>query len=256
MNQSIVYALDFDGVICDSAVETGVAGWKSARKIWPDMPESCPDAIVEQFCRARPVLETGYEAIFVIRLLFENISTESILADFEALKITHQKQLSINEDALKQLFGETRDQWIKSTAADWIKNNPLFPGVKEKLSAVLQNHPCYIVTTKQERFVQQILSANDIKISDQAIFGLERKLKKDAILLMLQQKHPDHTLYFVEDRLPPLLDVQRHPQLKTAQLFFADWGYNTPHDKKQAEAHSIQVIQLNEFLADAMFRQT
>jgi len=249
MNQSIVYALDFDGVICDSAVETGVAGWKSARKIWPDMPESCPDTIIEQFCRARPVLETGYEAIFVIRLLFENISSESILADFEALKITLQKQLTLSEDELKQLFGETRDQWIKSAADDWIKNNPLFPGVKEKLSAVLQNYPCYIVTTKQERFVQQILSANDINIPDQAIFGLERKLKKDAILLMLQQKHPDQPLHFVEDRLPPLLDVQQHAQLKTTQLFFAAWGYNTADDKKQASVHSIHVIQLNDFLA-------
>ena len=33
MNNSIIYALDFDGVICDSAVETAITGWKAAGSI-------------------------------------------------------------------------------------------------------------------------------------------------------------------------------------------------------------------------------
>ena len=40
MNQvmSKLYALDFDGVICDSAVETAVTGWRVAQTLWDDMP--------------------------------------------------------------------------------------------------------------------------------------------------------------------------------------------------------------------------
>ena len=44
MNNSIIYALDFDGVICDSAVETAITGWKAASSIWKDMPEAAPQA--------------------------------------------------------------------------------------------------------------------------------------------------------------------------------------------------------------------
>ena len=39
----MIYALDFDGVICDSAIETAVTGWKVAQKIWQDMPSSLPE---------------------------------------------------------------------------------------------------------------------------------------------------------------------------------------------------------------------
>ncbi|NOR71147.1 MAG: HAD family hydrolase, partial [Methylomarinum sp.] len=42
MKQAIIYALDFDGVICDSALETGVSGWKAAAKIWDDFTTSLP----------------------------------------------------------------------------------------------------------------------------------------------------------------------------------------------------------------------
>jgi phosphoglycolate phosphatase-like HAD superfamily hydrolase len=249
MTQSIVYALDFDGVICDSAVETGVAGWKAASQLWSDMPKQCPPSIVNQFCQVRPVLETGYEAIFVIRLLFTNTSPQEILNDFNALKNTIEQQLSQNTNDLKRLFGQTRDQWIQSDPDDWLSNNPLFEGVQKKLAKILAKYPCYIVTTKQERFVQKILSANNIHFSDENIYGLERKLKKEAILLMLQQKHSEQTIYFFEDRLPPLLDVQQHPQLKNVQLFFADWGYNTDQDRQNAIDQSIQVISLQDFLS-------
>jgi len=42
MPTHLFYALDFDGVICDSAVETGITGWKSACTLWQGMPETIP----------------------------------------------------------------------------------------------------------------------------------------------------------------------------------------------------------------------
>lgn len=32
-----VYALDFDGVMCDSVGESSLSAWKSAEKLWPDV---------------------------------------------------------------------------------------------------------------------------------------------------------------------------------------------------------------------------
>ncbi len=78
MNNSIIYALDFDGVICDSAVETAVTGWKAAGNIWNDMPKAVPQARIDQFRLIRPNIETGYEAILAMRLLYMGESIESI----------------------------------------------------------------------------------------------------------------------------------------------------------------------------------
>ena len=36
MKQSVIYTLDFDGVVCDSAIETGISGWKAGATIWDD----------------------------------------------------------------------------------------------------------------------------------------------------------------------------------------------------------------------------
>ncbi|HIE02179.1 MAG TPA: HAD family hydrolase, partial [Thiotrichaceae bacterium] len=34
MQKPIVYALDFDGVICDSVIEITFAAWKAAQSLW------------------------------------------------------------------------------------------------------------------------------------------------------------------------------------------------------------------------------
>ena len=61
MKQSIISALDFDGVICDSAVETGVTAWKAASQIWHDLDTLLPSQeLLEKFRLVRPVLETVY----------------------------------------------------------------------------------------------------------------------------------------------------------------------------------------------------
>jgi len=48
MNNSIIYALDFDGVICDSAVETAITAGKR-QAAFGDMPKATPQAMIDQF---------------------------------------------------------------------------------------------------------------------------------------------------------------------------------------------------------------
>ena len=84
MSKMNLYALDFDGVICDSAIETGITGWKVARQIWQDMPDQTPPEMITLFRQVRPVMETGFEAILIMRLLHEGISPALLLADFSS----------------------------------------------------------------------------------------------------------------------------------------------------------------------------
>jgi len=248
MNNSILYALDFDGVICDSAVETAITGWKAAKAIWSDMPEAVPPAMIDKFRLARPIIETGYEAILAMRLLYLGETTEAIFSGYAGKIQNLLKQAQITPEDLKKLFGETRDAWIESDLADWIKMNPLFPGVAAKLQQLGQHTPWLIITTKQERFVKQILKANAIELADERIFGLDRNISKPEVLIQCLQTHPNQTIYFVEDRLPTLINVQKNQQLTSVKLIFALWGYNTAEDKAIAAQHGFIGQQLEGFL--------
>jgi len=248
MTHSTIYALDFDGVICDSAVETAITGWKAAGTLWDDMPTAVPQAMIEQFRLIRPMIETGYEAILAMRLLYLEESIEAICNDYndKIQRLLSEAQITVDE--LKKLFGETRDTWIENDLVDWVNMNPLFANVATKLQRLGDQSTWYIVTTKQERFVKQILKANAIELDDEQIFGLDRNMNKMDVLKALLKSHPNDTLHFVEDRLPTLLNVLNNTELKSVNLIFALWGYNTPQDKALAAQQSITLQQLEDFL--------
>ncbi|MEQ1484855.1 HAD family hydrolase [Methyloglobulus sp.] len=248
MNNSYVYALDFDGVICDSAVETAITGWKAAASIWDDMPKAVPQITIDQFRLIRPIIETGYEAILAMRLLYLGETVEAIYGDYGNKIEALLQDSQVKVDDLKKLFGETRDVWIENDLADWINMNPLFDGVAEKLRELGQLCPWYVVTTKQERFVKQILKAKAIDFPDGRIFGLDRNMSKVEVLAGLLKTHPGETIYFVEDRLPTLLNVSKNSGLTGVKLIFALWGYNTAEDKALAAQHDFTLQQLDGFL--------
>lgn len=48
-----------------------------------------------------------------------------------------------------ELFGSTRDQWMKEDLKSWLAPNRIYEGLPEALSAVLSRAEVFIVTTKQ-----------------------------------------------------------------------------------------------------------
>jgi hypothetical protein len=98
-----VYALDFDGVVCDSVGESAQSAWRvrcatnacvrcfcthaltrcalrasaqAAEKLWPDVfatPAAAAQRarVLEEMRLVRPVVETGYENLLQVRLLLE-----------------------------------------------------------------------------------------------------------------------------------------------------------------------------------------
>ena len=74
-----IFALDFDGVLVDSAAETALSGYAAAKRLWPGAPWLTrrlrrPDqmqALLADFCTVRPCLESGWEASILLNLLAE-----------------------------------------------------------------------------------------------------------------------------------------------------------------------------------------
>lgn len=249
MNQPFLFALDFDGVICDSAVETALAGWKAAGQLWTELPPAVPQQLVERFRAVRPLIETGYEAILTMRLLQLGVTVEALYAGYTERFEQLLQQTGVSIDELKKLFGATRDQWIADDLPDWIAHNPLFPGIAEALRDLADRDTWYVVTTKQERFVQHILAAHRIDLPSTRIFGLDRKMPKPEVLKGLQAEHPQRTLCFVEDRLPALQGVIADNALTDVQLRFALWGYNSREDRTAAAQQGIVGLELPAFVA-------
>jgi len=193
-------------------------------------------------------METGYEAILIMRLLFEGVTAQTLLDNFNDSIDAIIERDQLTPDQLKKQFGDTRDHWIKHNLPEWLDMNPLFEGIANKLQQIDPAH-CVIITTKQERFVDQILSSNNVSLPSEQIFGLDRKLSKQQILSDFLASHPDHKILFVEDRLPTLLNVIDDNRLKNVQLFFADWGYNTQQDKQAAtQLATVNTINLGQML--------
>lgn len=247
-SNQLIYALDFDGVICDSTVETAITGWNAARTLWPEMPEAVPPAMVETFRTFRPLIETGYEAILIMRLISQGASFQSLANNYHYTIEALIKDSGFVIDDLKKLFGATRDYWIKHDLADWIAKNPLYVGVADRLQAIGRDKPWYVVTTKHERFVNLILQSNRISLPEENIYGLDRNMSKTAVLHELMQMHPNAEIYFVEDRLPTLTNMLNNKTLSGVKLVFATWGYNTDIDKEMAAGLTLVSQKFEDFL--------
>lgn len=238
-----LFALDFDGVICDSALETGLSAWRAARHLWPELAVEIPNDLLEKFRSVRPALETGFESILILRALLDGVSVTRLLSGFSEQMNAVKHQYQLDDDRLKTLFGTVRDQWIDKDFAGWIANNPLYPGIADFLRQIPAEQ-LLIITTKQERFVSAILDVNRINVIAEQIYGLERQRSKNAILCDFADQGYG-AIRFVEDRLPTLQKVISEPRLNNIDLWLADWGYNTENDRQTAaENKRIKILAL------------
>lgn len=256
-----VYALDFDGVICDSCGESSLSAVKAAKVRWPSLFErvdsAMEDWIVDQIHIVRPVVETGYENLLLVRLLLEmripsirksltaeGLTVEGILEKWSDIKPVILKAWDENRDELIDLFGKVRDDWMENDLSTWIGANRLYPGVSDALK--FASSRIYIVTTKQGRFADALLrELAGVNIPPERLYGLGTGPKVE-VLKQLQAKPENQglKLHFVEDRLTTLKNVIKEPELDGWNLYLGNWGYNTP--KERAEAATIPRIHLLE----------
>ena len=248
-----VLALDFDGVLCDGLKEYFLTAWQAYCNLWQASDRIPPAGLAESFYRLRPVVETGWEMPVVIRAVLQGVTEADILQDWAAIaqQIVADENLTPAE-LVAQVDG-TRDQWIASDGASWLAEHRFYPGVGDRLNAILQTDVhVTIISTKEGRFIQQLLEQQGIDLTDLQIYGKEVKRPKGDILLELMEIFgKDAMFWFVEDRLKTLQGLQKRPELADVGLFLADWGYNTASDRDQAtQDPHIHLISLSQFTSD------
>lgn len=251
MMRTDVVALDFDGVLCDSARETGASAWRAGCSIWREWDGFVPSPLLNRFVELRPVIETGYQTVLLMRMIANGLSPHDITARFVENCESIMAEEGLEKSELVRLFGRTRDQWIGASPGEWVGLHRFYPGVIEALRETMQQRPVYIVTTKQVRFVSLLLESTGIEFSCDRIFGLDRGMGKEEVLLRLLREHGDGSprVHFVEDRLDTLVRVAGCSELTGVVLYFAEWGYASPADRQQAhDCPRITVWGLGDFL--------
>lgn len=249
-----ILALDFDGVICDGLIEYFEVAWRTYCQIWSPANDIPPDDLALRFYRLRPVIETGWEMPLLIKALVDGIPDEKILHEWVIIapKLLLNDKLQAREIGAK--LDNQRDEWISTDLDGWLSLHRFYPGIVEKLKLTLDSGvKLYIVTTKEGRFVQQLLQQQGVNLPAPAIFGKEVKRPKYEIMRELKQVETDKlvSLWFVEDRLKTLQLVQQQIDLEDVKLFLADWGYNTQAEREAAQNDPrIKLLSLSQFAKD------
>ena len=247
-----IIALDFDGVICDGLVEYFATTKKAYQKIWQKEPQVNLEELASSFYQLRPVIETGWEMPVLLRALVRKIDHSEILQSWNLVKDSIVTEENLNKKIVANTLDSVRDDWISSDLTAWLELHRFYPGIVEVLNKII-NSPSqlYIVTTKEGRFVHQLLQQQDILIPRERIIGKESKRPKYETLRLLRDgsKESEVNFWFVEDRLPALQLVKQQPDLNPiVKLFMADWGYNVERDRNIAsDDPDITLISLAEF---------
>ncbi|WP_341527681.1 HAD family hydrolase [Nostoc sp. UHCC 0302] len=249
-----ILALDFDGVICDGLIEYFEVAWHTYCQIWTPANDTPPDDLALRFYRLRPVIETGWEMPVLIKALVDGIPDEKILQEWLSIapQILLEDKLQAKEIGVK--LDNQRDEWIATDLDSWLSLHRFYPGVVEKIKVTIASAvELFIITTKEGRFVQQLLQKEGVNLPPAVIFGKEVKRPKYEILRELKQQAAEKkvSVWFVEDRLKTLHLVQQQPDLEDVKLFLADWGYNTQTERKAAKDDPrIQLLSLSQFAKD------
>ncbi len=244
-------ALDFDGVICDSAAETAASAWRCAQQIWPELfpGTDAPPETIAAFCQIRPFLETGYQSILMLKMLQEKLALTAFSEHLNEHLARLMQEINLGPAELKRLFGDCRDHWIEHDNTSWLQTHRFYPGVIEALGQALAKKQLAIITTKQQRFVKLLLAGQNIDFPEEQIWGLEQQPKKEVVLKKFLSAG-QREIIFIEDRLPTLELVDSLPALDSIQLLYATWGYGTSAEHRRClQSSRIKSLNLPDFIS-------
>ena len=236
VNTPTVLALDFDGVLCNGMKEYFQTAWQAYCHLWQPDNTTPPAGLAERFYRTRPVVETGWEMPLLLRSLLLDTPEAEILRHWATIAPPLVEQEGMTPAQLSAEVDGIRDRWITTDVQNWLAEQAFYPGIIPQLQAWLHSPlEVIIISTKEGRFIQQLLQQHNVDFTQLKILGKEVKRSKPETLRSLMAAHDTSaTFWFVEDRLQTLQAVRKQPDLGDVTLFLADWGYNT-----QAERDSV-----------------
>jgi len=211
--------LDFDGVICDSILETLVSSWRGYYLLrGEEEPRAMPVTLLQEFKRLRPFVRAGEDFILIHELVADKIPIHSqqVFDD----QLTQRGERRVTD--YRESFYAARRELLMHDREYWIGLNRLYPHVAPCLSDWSSSPSLYILSTKRAGFIVEILHAKGIPMDPKRVLSCEAREKKNIILQTLAARGSERAL-FVDDQIDHLTsEPARDPRITGC---LASWGY-------------------------------
>ncbi|WP_008317668.1 HAD family hydrolase [Leptolyngbya sp. PCC 6406] len=236
-----ILALDFDGVLCDGLVEYFQTAWRAYCQVFQPADDTPPPGLAARFYPLRPVIETGWEMPLLLHGLLHGVEDTAVLSGWAGMVPDLLANTGLEPSRLMAAVDDVRDRWIQTDLEGWLSQHRFYSGtvawVQRAMAAGI--YPV-IISTKEGRFIAQLLQGEGIDLSPEQILGKEVKRPKAETLSQLLHHPPANAsappqIWFMEDRYKTLEKVMAQPSLDSVTLFLADWGYNTVAERAAAE---------------------
>ena len=242
-----VLALDFDGVICDSAGEAFVVAARTFAECFPELPLG-PGAEGSAELRARfvEIMPLGNRAEDYAVILAA-IAREHPLADQAAYDAFRASLAPERLRAFHKRFYRVRAAWAERDPAGWLAQMAPYPGLCEILRRRAADVRLAIATAKDRGSVRKLLAAYGVSdlFPDGWILDKDAGVRKSEHVTKLAALAgcAPAEITFVDDKVNHLEDVAA----LGARCVLAAWGYNGARERRIAAARGFRVCGLADF---------
>jgi phosphoglycolate phosphatase-like HAD superfamily hydrolase len=230
-----VLALDFDGVIWDSAGECYQTGWRAYQELTGRVLEG--REYERGFLRGRPLARAGQDFYVLFALMEEDPARD--LAQMSYDEFVKERAARAEQSAkFDRIFYLLRSQIRDTEHEMWVSWQKPYPELldvldkwEEKFSGLA------LATTKDTASAQALLNSTK---RFWPVFGKEFSVHKaDQILGIAQHyKVAPSEILFIDDLLENLHQVKP----TGAQAALAEWGYNLLDSRAQAKEEGFRVV--------------
>jgi phosphoglycolate phosphatase-like HAD superfamily hydrolase len=234
---SELLALDFDGVVCDALEECALVTWLGIHPLDPSL--SGPDRLgavpAEFIARFRTVRD--YARLldhFVVAHLPESAGIAS-QADFDRLFD------ALSPEYVRQ-FTDTATrarEWLRTREPEfWLDLHTLYPGIADLLRRYRGS--VVVVTAKDADSVRAILARHGLDGTVAEVFGECSRKDETVREVSARWGVPLERVTFVDDNLTNAARVAA----TGARVRWAQWGYQTPEHRAEAERLALTPLHL------------
>jgi phosphoglycolate phosphatase-like HAD superfamily hydrolase len=254
-----ILALDFDGVIVDSAWECLFVSYNTYFQVyerkrkdffggepftfenWEDIKKRYKKE-VEQYRIMRPYIRGADDYGLIIKLLEE----KKLIKSQEEFDI-YRKTIDFKFKDFHQEFYKERDRIQEMDFKAWFKLESAFPRITKDTGKLLEEETKIIIaTSNRRRAIAQCFTPEYLGFEIKKEDILDKRYGEDKSQQMLQivklygVKFED--IYFVDDQVSHL--IQTRPL--GIKVFLAGWSYATDIQKEEARKQNIPIIEREE----------
>ena len=243
-----VLALDFDGVICDSARECFAVALRAHVALRPASPlrgrEDDP-ALFARFVELMPLGNRAEDFGVALEVLVDGVPVSS-QADYDAF---YRTRAPAALHAFHERFYAMRSAWAQADPAGWLARMAPYPGVCAFLRRSAARVALGLATAKDRSSVRALLGSYGVAdlFPEERVLDKETGVRKRAHVAELARRLavPVAEITFLDDKVTHLDDVAA----LGARCALAAWGYNGARERSEAAGRGYLVCTLEDLEA-------